>query len=117
MEIVVLVVAAIAGLVAGAWLGLRVGERLRRARPWRYWAWNVGALLAGMLIAFLGQVLGALWLAVVGLGLAAGCITGLKYGYGASVGVWAVHDRLVGSDRVLREDEGEGREEPTRREP
>ena len=100
---VLAVLAALAGLAAGAWAGLRIGERLRAHRPWRYWAANGAALLAGMVVAFLGQVLGAIWLAVAGLGLAGGCITGLKYGYGASIGVWAVHDRLVRTDRDMRE--------------
>lgn len=104
MEVLALVASALAGLSGGFWLGLRTGARLSGGRAWRYWAYNVLALLGGMLLAFAGQVFGALWLAVGGLGLAGGGITGLKYGYGASVGVWAIHDRLVRSEDLPRED-------------
>ena len=103
MELAGIIGAAIAGLAVGIWAGLRYGARLADASSWRYWVANFVALFGGMLIAFLGQALDALWLAVAGLGLAGGGITGLKYGYGASVGVWAIHDRLVGSDHLQRD--------------
>ncbi len=98
MELAAVIVAAIVGLAAGVFAGLRYGVRLEAGPSWRYWVANVIVLLGGMLIAVLGQALDALWLAVAGLGFAGGGLTGLKYGYGASVGVWAIHDRLVGSD-------------------
>jgi len=98
MELAAVIVAAVAGLAAGVWSGLRYGARLEGGPARRYWIANVVVLFGGMFVAFLGQALYALWLAVAGLGLSGGGITGLKYGYGVSVGVWAIHDRIVGSD-------------------
>ena len=104
MELAAVIVAALVGLMVGVWSGLRYGARLEGGPSWRYWVANVVVLFGGMLAAFLGQVFDALWLAVAGLGLAGGGITGLKYGYGASVGVWAIHDRFVRSESGRRDD-------------
>jgi len=103
VEILLLTAAALAGIAAGLWLGLRTGGRLQGGQAWRYWMCNALALIGGMLFAFLGQLVGAQWLAVAGLGFSGGGITGLKYGYGASVGVWAIHDRLLRSGDLPQE--------------
>jgi hypothetical protein len=104
VEIVLVIIGALAGLGLGAWAGLKWGVALMSSSPWKYWAANVVMLLAGLTVAVLGQYVGQLGLAVAGLGVAAGGITGLKYGLGRSPGVWAVHDRLLGNDPDMRDD-------------
>jgi hypothetical protein len=104
VEIVLVIIGALAGLALGAWLGLKWGVALMSSKPWKYWAANVVMVLAGFIIAVFGQSIGQLGLAVLGLGLTAGGITGLKYGLGRSPGVWAVHDRLLGNDPDMRDD-------------
>ncbi len=49
---------------------------------------NVGALLGCAALDLTGLVLGRQWLAYGALGLMAGLITGMKYGYSDSIGVW-----------------------------
>jgi len=82
MQGVLSVLGVLAGLVLGFWGGFRLGGRIRRAsnprRTW--WMAAVGAWLGGLAITFAGQVMGQLPLAVFGISLAAGAITGLKYG-------------------------------------
>ena len=104
MEIVLVIIGALAGLGIGVWAGIRWGIALMESKSWKYWGANGVMLVGGIVIAILGQYLGQLWLAVLGLGFAAGGITGLKYGLGRSPGVWAVHDRLVGNDPDSHED-------------
>lgn len=105
MEIVLVIIGALVGLGVGAWLGIRWGIALMESKPWKYWTANIVVLLLGIALAVLGQYLGQLGLAVAGLGFAAGGITGLKYGLGRSPGVWAVHDRLVGNDPEMRDED------------
>lgn len=104
MEIVLVIIGAFAGLGLGAWAGLKWGVALMPHGSGRYWVANVVVVVVAITVAVLGQYVGQLWLAVMGLGFMAGGITGLKYGYGSSPGVWAVHDRLVGSDKEPRDD-------------
>ncbi len=49
-----------------------------------------------MLADFAGLVLGWPWLAYGSLGAMGGAITGLKYGYAESIGVWRSIDRVTG---------------------
>ncbi|MDY0088410.1 MAG: hypothetical protein RBS78_07685 [Coriobacteriia bacterium] len=102
MEIVLVIVGAIAGIGVGGWAGLKWGVVLMPRPPWQYWLANGAAAIGGTAIATLGQFLGQWWVSVAGLGFMAGGITGLKYGYGHSTGIWAVHDRFVGIDEELR---------------
>lgn len=104
MEIVLVIIGAIVGLGLGVWLGLTWGVALVPRPPWRYWAANGVVSLGGIAIAATGQAFGQWWVSVVGLGFMGGGITGLKYGYGRSTGIWAIHDRIVGSDEELRDD-------------
>jgi fluoride ion exporter CrcB/FEX len=103
VEIFLVIIGAIIGIVLGAWVGLKWGIALMPREPWRYWLANVAVALGGIAIATGGQFLGQWWTSVLGLGFMAGGITGLKYGYG-STGVWAIHDRIVGSDEHIRDD-------------
>ena len=98
MEVVLLIIGSLTGLAAGIWIGLKWGMRLADRPSWRYWAANGVMALAGLVIATAGQFLGAHWFAVSGVGIMAGGITGLKYGYGQSPGVWAIHDRFLRID-------------------
>ncbi|MDZ4655095.1 MAG: hypothetical protein U1F44_04385 [Coriobacteriia bacterium] len=59
-----------------------------------YWLLNVFALILGVSVALAGLVFGFGWLVGAALGFEGGVLTGLKYGFGRSVGLWAVHDRL-----------------------
>lgn len=104
MEIVLAIIGAIIGLGLGVWAGLKWGVALMPREPWRYWVANGMMALGGIAIAAVGQYLGQLWVSVIGLGFMGGGITGLKYGYGHSTGIWAIHDRLVGTDEELRDD-------------
>lgn len=99
MEIVLVIVGAVAGLALGVWAGLKWGVQLSEGSSWRYWVANGVFVIAAISIATIGQMLGQWWLAAAGFGVMAGGITGLKYGYGHSVGIWAVHDRIVGAEK------------------
>lgn len=101
MDIVLAAVGAVAGLAFGVWAGWVLGQRVRERKPWAYWALNAAAFFDGTLVMFLGIWFDQLWLTMAGVFLLGGLLTGLKYGYGKSVGVWRVHDRAVGSDDLL----------------
>lgn len=105
MEIVLVIIGAIAGIAIGGFAGLKWGVVLMPRPAWQYWSANGGVAVGGILIATLGQFLGQWWVSVIGLGFMAGGITGLKYGYGHSTGIWAIHDRLVGIDEDMREED------------
>lgn len=91
-------------MVLGILIGNKVGEtlatNLKSSR--RYWAYNVVALLLGVVVSAFVSALGLLWLAGLTIGLIGGVIFGLKMGYGKSVGAWAKHDRhfRVNADQV-----------------
>jgi len=99
-----MVVGGIVGLSVGAYAGFWLGERIEGKKQWVYWLINAAALVLGVAAAFGGLYLGAQWLFVGAIGFEGGALTGLKYGYGRSVGVWAVHDRLTGNDKDLPRD-------------
>jgi hypothetical protein len=103
MDIIAAIVAGVAGIALGIWGGLKLGERLQEQRPWKYWALNgvtvVVSVFALLLAGFTQQV----WAWALVLAIFAGMLTGLKYGYGKSVGLWRVHDRIMRSDEHLRD--------------
>ncbi len=98
MEAVLSVIGGLVGIVGSMWLGLVWGERLRPRRRWRYWAANAVMLFAGMTITFVGLRFELFWIAVAGVGVMGGGLTGLKYGLGESVGIWKTADRLTKTD-------------------
>lgn len=98
MDLLWAVLGGAVGLGLGVWVGLRWGANLRELPGWRYWLANGAAMVAGMALTFAGSVFGVVFIWVAGLGLMGGGLTGLKYGYGKSVGVWRTVDRITGVD-------------------
>ena len=95
------VLAAVAGIVAGFWAGLAAGKRISDKPGWVYWLLNLLALVVGLSIDIVGLSLGSLALAGFGLALFAGGVSGLKYGYGRTVGLWKAADALFGATRAI----------------
>lgn len=100
------------GLLGGIGAGLGLGE-LVRGRPRRYWALNVAALAVCMAVNFVGLVLGWPLLAYGALGAMGGVLTGLKYGYSESIGVWRTVDRLTGVEPIHPPEEPQTPDGPT----
>jgi len=92
-----------AGLAVGVGAGLALGARVRERSSKTYWLLNAADMVLGVAIMIVGGLLGWMWLGYFGVGLTAGGLTGLKYGYGRSVGLWRVHDRALGTDEELRD--------------
>lgn len=103
MDLVLVILAAVAGIALGVWLGLKLGERIRDERPWKYWALNLAAVVVSILALVAVGFIRQLWAWSAVLGTFAGALTGLKYGYGQSVGLWRTHDRIMRSDKDLRD--------------
>ena len=95
------VLAGVAGIALGFWAGFAVGKRFAGKPGWMYWLLNLAALVVGLLVNAVGLTLGYLWLTALGLALFAGGISGLKYGYGPTRGLWMVTDALFGAARSL----------------
>jgi len=109
MQLVAIIVAVLLGLLGGIFGGLKVGEMVR-GRPRTYWVLNGVAVLMFMVLDFVGLATGQLWLAMGAIGLMGGTITGLKYGYNESIGIWRTIDGWTGADATMApadEDEAE----------
>lgn len=87
MEVVLLGVGGIAGLVGGMFAGLALGGVARSRPNWVFWLIGVGIVFGGVVITTLGQAVGLVPVAVLGVGLLGGGLTGLKYGAGRVPGV------------------------------
>jgi hypothetical protein len=87
VELVLTLGGVAAGLVFGGLVGHRIGERVRGRRR-AYWALNVAVVLGCAGLDFAGLAMGSYWLAVSAIGLMAGLITGMKYGYVDSMRIW-----------------------------
>ena len=101
MAVFIGVASVLVGVLAGIFAGYALGK-LVRGRSARYWGLNAGALVVCMTLDFVGLVTGRAWLALGAIGLMAGLLTGLKYGYAESIGAWRFVDRWTGTDRELR---------------
>lgn len=101
MRIAIVIGSALAGVVLGILAGLRLGERVR-GRSRLYWTLNVLSFVAGGAVNFVGVLYGLLWLQMGALVLMGGLITGLKYGYAESIGLWRTHDTWMRNDEDLR---------------
>jgi hypothetical protein len=98
VETLGLVLGGAVGLGGGIAGGLAWGERLKEQPSWRYWSANGIVMMAGMFLVFAGTAFGVGFVWTAGVGLMGGGVTGLKYGYGKSVGLWRTADRLTGVD-------------------
>lgn len=98
MDLFLAVVGGAVGIGGGIAGGYWAGERVRDKNQAVYWALNAAGLLLGIALSFVGMYVDVFPIAVGGLGFLGGVLTGLKYGYGKSVGVWRAHDRMTGID-------------------
>jgi hypothetical protein len=98
MTLVWVALAGAAGIGLGVWAGYRRGKRLEGGPTRPYWVANVLVFVIGVALNAVGALLTQAWVFAASLGLMAGGFTGLKYGFGKSVGIWATADRLAGSD-------------------
>ena len=81
--IVAILAGAALGGLAGWWMGRSVkGDRRG------YWLLNAAAVIVCAGLNFAGLMRGLPWLASGAIGLMGGAITGLKYGYAPSSGIW-----------------------------
>lgn len=101
MSAALAVLGVLVGIVTGILIGLKVGARVR-GNSRAFWLLNIAAFLVSMAVDFTGLVFGQLWLAFGALGFLGGAITGLKYGYSESIGLWRTIDTWTGTDRLLR---------------
>jgi hypothetical protein len=105
------VLAVLIGLLGGFWAGFNLGAKVR-GLPRRYWALNAAAILVCMLADFAGLVLGWPPLAYGALGLMGGSLTGLKYGYSESIGIWRIIDGFTGVEPLRPPEEPEEHDDP-----
>ena len=91
--------AAVVGIALGFWAGFAAGSRASKKPAWAYWVLNLVALAVGLAVDVVGLSVGSLPLATLGLALFAGGISGLKYGYGRTLGLWKAADALFGAAR------------------
>lgn len=112
-SILTVVLSAGLGIAVGAWGGWQVGVR-NRENSTAYWIANGAALVIGFGLSFLAAVVSFPPLSFFAIGFMGGSITGLKYGYGYSEGLWRTHDVWMRSDKRMRQqaasDEGEQHE-------
>lgn len=94
--------------VFGVLLGYGVGHELgKRAQTnAQYWLYNLLAVAVGVALSAVVSAFGLRSVAGMAIGVIAGAIVGIKFGYGKSVGVWRRHDRAfrVNADQVSAED-------------
>lgn len=97
------VIGAVVGVVVGIAAGMWVGKQLRDFSYAWYWVANGVALIIGVAGNTVGLMYSQWWLVVGSLAFTGGALTGLKYGLGRSVGLWRVHDDLVGNDDLPKD--------------
>lgn len=85
MENVLMIAGGLGGLALGALGGYRLGRVLSQRHAWGFWTANVVFVALGIGIALVGLTRDARWLSVAALGLEAGGLTALKYGYRGAV--------------------------------
>lgn len=102
-DLILIIVTFVVGIGVGLYLGFAVGERLADKSAGAFWLANGAFLLCGLLGGMLAGALRWNWLWGFAMALVGGGLTGLKYGYGKSVGIWRIFDRLMGLDPDHRE--------------
>ncbi len=81
METVLSIAGGALGLVAGAALSYWVGGAISTRSVWLYRLGNGLLIVVGVVLAYVGLTQEMRWLAIGAIGLEAGGLTGLKYGY------------------------------------
>lgn len=101
------------GVYVGFLIGRSLGERAVTTAD--YWKMNAAAIIVTVLLSFVFSGLPLLAGAIVGL--LAGCIAGIKMGFGESVGPWRRVDRFfkVNSSHVETAEKGTGEERRRRK--
>jgi len=107
MIVVAIVLSVIVGLALGSVGGWR-GGRWAVGFAERYWMLNAAAFLGALGLDVAGLFLGQRWLSYGAIGLMAGLITGLKYGYSPELRLWEPQPELPDDDA---DDEDEGAED------
>ncbi|MDA3937317.1 MAG: hypothetical protein PF636_10795 [Actinomycetota bacterium] len=103
METIWTVLGGAGGIALGIFAGFKAGELIKERSSWFYWALNAAVFAVGVVVTTVGLILGWGWMNVGGVAFIAGGFTGLKYGYGRSVGLWRVHDALMNTDKDMRD--------------
>jgi hypothetical protein len=75
------------GMALGGLVGYQLGVRVRERRR-AFWLLAGASVAVGLAVDLAGLATGRRWLAVGGLGLMFGLLTGLKYGGIAGVRIW-----------------------------
>lgn len=111
------------GVLLGNKIGHLLGERAETSK--QYWLYNLAVVAGGIVLSAVVSAFGLKTVAGFTIGLIAGGIMGLKFGFGKSVGVWEKHDRAfrVNADQLdaaqaekRAEERGESAEEARERE-
>jgi len=87
------VVGIMAGLGFGGLAGWR-GGRWAVGFPERYWTLNSSAFFGSLLLDLVGLYVHQAWISYGAIGLMAGLITGLKYGYSPELRLWEPQPEL-----------------------
>ena len=118
MDIAV-VIAALLLMVFGIVIGYAIGERLSEqvVTTGEYWRMNLTVVVVGILVSALVSMTGLVLLVAATIGMIAGAITGLKFGFGESAGPWKAHDRAfnVNRDHLGAAESGRGEQRRRRR--
>lgn len=102
----------------GLVLGVHIGDELSRRAVTRrdYWKLNLAVLGVGVLVSAVLWATGWLLLVGVSFGLLVGALSGLKMGFGESIGPWGAVDRKVGTNKdQVRRAKDPGHAEAVRR--
>lgn len=85
----------------GLLLGVHIGDELSKKTVSRrdYWKYNLIVLGVGILVSAVLWATGWLLLVGVSFGLLVGAISGLKMGFGESIGPWGAVDRKLGTNK------------------
>ena len=110
---IVSILFAVFGIFIGFHLGEDAGGRVRGTTG--FFVANLAAVLAGSFLFMVVWMTGYVVLGMFAIGAVAGATAGLKFGYGESVGPWAVHDKAFNVNRSHRETAEKGCGEERRR--
>lgn len=102
------------GLVLGVHIGEELSKRVVTRRD--YWKYNLMLFGVGALVSAVLWVTGWLLLVGVAFGLLVGAISGLKMGFGESIGPWGAVDKKLGTNKdQVRRAKNPGHAEAVRR--